>query len=211
MCDKVKYLGIHLQKDLEWNIHINNLSAKLNRAIGILSKIRHYVPKYLLRTIYYALFNSHLIYACQIWGQKESIVRKLLSIQNKALRIINFKPYDHPVDTIYHSNKILKITDYIKLLNCMFVKEVLSEHSLSNFQGTFKRVNNRHQHRTRHSTKNSIILKQSQTQYGIESIEYQAASSWNRLQNVVNIDLLQETYHKSKDTITAHFLNTYNS
>ena len=208
--NKVKYLGIILQEHLEWNIHINNLSNKLNRAIGLLSKIRHYVPKFLLRTIYYALFNSHLIYACQVWGQKETIVRKLLTIQNKALRIINFKPFDHPADPLYHSNKILKITDYIKLLNCMFVKDVLSGNCLSNFEGTFKLATNIHQHRTRHSTNNAVTLKHSQTQiYGIQSIEHQAATSWNALQNAINMDLLRESSHKSKDALMAHFINRY--
>ena len=99
--------------------------------------------KFPLRTLYYALFNSHLIYACQIWGQKETMVRKLLQLQNQAMRIINFEPTDHPADAL-HSNIILKITDYIKLLNCMFVKNVLARDCSSNFRGTFKLANNMH-------------------------------------------------------------------
>ena len=69
----------------------------------------------------------------QIWRQKETMVRKLLQLQNKTIRIINFKPNDHPTDAHYHSNKILKFTDYIKLLNCMFVKNVLARDCLSSF------------------------------------------------------------------------------
>ena len=42
------------------------------------------------------------------------------------MRRINFKPYDKPADALFHSNKILKITDYIKLFNCIFVKNVLA-------------------------------------------------------------------------------------
>ena len=80
----------------------------------------------------------HLIYACQIWGQKEIMVRKLLQLQNTAMRLINFKLNDHPADALYHSNKILKVTDYIKLLSCLFVKNILARHCLSNFQGTFR-------------------------------------------------------------------------
>ena len=59
-------------------------------------------------------------------GQIETMVRKLLQLQNKAMRIISFKPNDHPADGHYHSNKILKIMDYIKLLTCMFVKKCIS-------------------------------------------------------------------------------------
>ena len=43
-----------------------NYTLVLNRAIGILSKIRHYVPKFILNTLRYTMFHSHLIYSCQI-------------------------------------------------------------------------------------------------------------------------------------------------
>ena len=31
------------------------------------------------------------------------------------MRIINFKTNDHPADALYHGNKILKITDLLKI------------------------------------------------------------------------------------------------
>ena len=63
---------------------------------------------------------------------------------------------------------LLKITDHIKLLNCIFVKNVLPRHCLSNLQGDSRLANNIRQHSTRHVANNSVILKQSQTQfYGI--------------------------------------------
>ena len=41
----VKYLGLHLHKNLSWNVHINQLSKKLSRSNGILSKLRHVIPQ----------------------------------------------------------------------------------------------------------------------------------------------------------------------
>ena len=41
--NNVKYLGIHMEQHLDWNVHIMNVIPKLNRAIDILSKIQHYV------------------------------------------------------------------------------------------------------------------------------------------------------------------------
>ena len=38
-CSKVRCLGVILEEHLDWNLHINSLKHKLNRAIGILSKI----------------------------------------------------------------------------------------------------------------------------------------------------------------------------
>ena len=63
-----------------------------------------------------------MIYTCQVWGQNEAKIEHISELQDKALRIINFKPKSYPVSELYKSNEILKLTDYIKLLNCMFVK-----------------------------------------------------------------------------------------
>ena len=77
----VKYLGIFLNDSLPWDTYLNTLIPKLNSAIGLLAKVRHYIPKYLLKVLYYSLFNSHLIYASQIWGESKcDRFRKLVEI-----------------------------------------------------------------------------------------------------------------------------------
>ena len=112
----VKYLGVHLNNSLTWEIHFKNLQTKLNRAIGLLSKIRHYTPKSFLKTIYFSLFNSHLIYACQIWGQsKTKLFQEIEKLQEKAIRIISFLPKGASVKDAYSTLKILKIRDFISL------------------------------------------------------------------------------------------------
>ena len=127
----VKYLGIHLTHTFTWNTYLLELISKLNRAVGLLSKIRHYVPKPLLETIYYSPFNSHLIYACQTWGQsKTEHFDEIQSLQNKALRIINSLPNTVPVSKIYKTSKILKLFDYISLQNALPVKNCFEKQLL---------------------------------------------------------------------------------
>ena len=81
----VKYLGVYINNSLTWETHFKNLIPKLDRVIGLLSKVKHYTPKFLLKTIYYSLFNSHLIYGSQIWGQtKTNLFLEVVKLQNKA-------------------------------------------------------------------------------------------------------------------------------
>ena len=94
------YLGVLLHENLQWQIHIDSLITRLSRAIGLLSKIRYYVPKYLLRAIYFSMFNSHMIYTCQVWEQNEAKIKQISGLQDKALRIKNFKPKNHPVSEL---------------------------------------------------------------------------------------------------------------
>ena len=41
--EQVKYLCIFIDKYLSWNFHLSQVSQKLSRANGILSKIQYYV------------------------------------------------------------------------------------------------------------------------------------------------------------------------
>ena len=65
----VKYLGIHIDHNLSWDCHIKEMNAKLSRTNGILSKLRHYVPKKnTMLSVYYALFYSHMTYGSIVWS-----------------------------------------------------------------------------------------------------------------------------------------------
>ena len=84
---------------------------------------------HLLRTIYYSIFNSHLIYACEIWGQNQNSLRftKVTKLQNKELKVINFQSSDLPTGPLYQRNKVLKIADFISYKNALFVRNTLKK------------------------------------------------------------------------------------
>ena len=67
--DSVKYLSIYLDEHLNGSAHVNILLPKLRRNNGMLSKIRHYTSAEQMKSIYHAIFSSHMTYGCQIWGQ----------------------------------------------------------------------------------------------------------------------------------------------
>ena len=153
----MKYLGIQLNDSLTWKTHLISLLPKLNRAIGLLSKICYYTPKYLHKTIYYSLFNCHLIYACQVWGHEKSApFRKIENLQDKALRIINFLPNNCPLSGTYEKLNILKLCDFIRLQNVLFVKKCLEGEIPSPFKNFFEKSQVIHETRT--SIKNCVTV-----------------------------------------------------
>ena len=207
-CSKVRYLGVVLEELLYWNLHINSLKCKLHRAIGILTKIRHYVPNFLLN--YYTILHSHLIYSCQIRGQNNTVLRKLKPLQNKALRIINFKNNEYNVNELYKTNEILIIADYIKLLNCLFVRDVIAQSTIPPLQETFIQMRDTHQHNTRHATQNTVTLNQYKTAfYSTHSIKHQSALIWNQVNNEAPSDPLQKSRSEIREYITDKLINSY--
>ena len=51
----VKYLGVEFDSNLTWKPHISQLSLKLSKTVGVLSKIKYFVNSDVLVMLYYAL------------------------------------------------------------------------------------------------------------------------------------------------------------
>ena len=62
----VKHLGLLLDENLHLNEQISQVKVKLNRAVGILSKLRHNVNLDALKIISQSLFNSHILCGCEV-------------------------------------------------------------------------------------------------------------------------------------------------
>ena len=211
---QVRYLGVILQDDMQWDAHITNLEKKLSRSIGLLSKIRHYVPMHLLRTIYYSIFNSHLIYACEIWGQNQNSLRftKVTKLQNKALKVINFQSSDSPTGPLYQRNKVLKIADFISYKNALFVRNTLKKENPQVFHEMFVMLNQNHTYNTRAATYHFLDIPQvKSTHFGQYSVKFQASETWNNLQRTQNLDLLTSEPSEFKKALLDAYLTKYSN
>ena len=160
----LKYLGIKLDENLTFLPHINDLSIKLSRSNGMLSKIRHYVTYETLLSIYHTIFHSHLRYACQIWGLRSpDSLSKISSLQNKAMRIIHFQSRFANTNLFYLLSKTLKIADQIKTLNCIFVWEQQHSKLPLTFNKFFTLTKETHYHGLRSVSTNNLFVPPSRT------------------------------------------------
>ena len=203
----VKYLGILIDCHLNWHIHTNDLSTRLSRAIGMLSKIRHYVKFETLRMSYYGIFSSILLYGSQIWGQiSNQGIRKLQTLQNKALRVLTFKPARTSAGPLFKDCKILKLADNIKLQNFLFAYDNLKNNLPSTLQNSFTTVDNVHLHETRSVTYKQYKVPTVRTQvYGVNSIKFKSVSFWNYM----NKRFYESQLHKEKRTFCKCFTTKF--
>ena len=51
-----------------WKTHIDTIGSKLAEFSGVLNKLKHYLPEYVLRTLYCSMVQSRLIYGILAWG-----------------------------------------------------------------------------------------------------------------------------------------------
>ena len=208
----VKYLGILIDANLNWSYQTEVLSAKLSRAIGMLSKIRHYVPINTLHSIYYGIFSSIMTYGSQIWGQvRNRHISRIETLQNKAIRIINFAPYNGASNPLYKQSKILKFSDHIKLQNFLYVLDNINKKTPIVLQDSFQLVRNTHSYPTRGSYNNKVVIPKANTRiYGIGSIRFQSAQFWNYMVNQFsNLKLNLQSRAACKKKILNYLLEKY--
>ena len=80
------FLGMNFNENLSWKPHIDNICNKISRSIGILNKLKHYIPLHIRINIYNSLILPYINYGILLWGNNHEKVTKL---QKKAMRIIN--------------------------------------------------------------------------------------------------------------------------
>ena len=171
----VKYLGVLIDQHLSWKYQVNELSTKLSRTIGMLSKIRHYVDIKTSIMIYHGIFSSILNYGSQIWGQSNSIQSKIEKIQNKAMRTLNFESKHFPVNSLC---KILKFRDNIKLYNILFVHDCLKGNVPYSLRNSFTLVRNIHSYPTRFRINNQLQVPTVRTKLnGIDRIKFKSVQA----------------------------------
>ena len=207
----IKYLGIYLDETLNGRIHNEVLTKKLKRANGMLCKARHYINLDDLKTLYYAIFSSHLIYGCQIWGQHiNTFNKKAFKLQNRALRIISFADFGAEINPLYTNLKIIKLSHQIEMQNCLFVHDALKKVSPVCFHEYFKQTHQIHSIITKSSSLGCLYVTKTNTvRYGLNSITRTCISDWNRISEKLNTDLTSLSRLKLKYDIKSHFLQSY--
>ena len=79
----VTNLVIKIDQNLNWKDHINDIAVKLNRANALLFKTRNFVNITILKTIYFAIFDSHINYANLVWAQNSNAMSRILTLQKR--------------------------------------------------------------------------------------------------------------------------------
>ena len=113
-----KYLGLLIDENLSFHNHIENVISKL--------RIRHYVPFTILRSIYLSLFQPHIHYGLQIWGQNLCPRSRINRLQRIAVRLITFSVFNAPSKPMFVLAKIPTVSEYVFKLNILLAHDILN-------------------------------------------------------------------------------------
>jgi len=108
--ESTKFLGVHIDQHMTWKVHINQITAKIAKNVGILTRIAYILPKEIRINLYYTLIYPYLTYCNLIWASTyESRLHKLVILQKRAVRIIaGIRKWEHTGPS-FSEFKLLKI------------------------------------------------------------------------------------------------------
>ena len=135
----LKYLWVIIDSTLNWKDHVHQVSKKIAISIGILSKLRHYVDVRILTNLYYSIVYPFLTYAVIIWGNTyASTIKPLVTLQKKAIRIINFTNFQAHTNHLFFYHKILKFHDIVTFSTALFMYDYYHGKYQSSFMICFQ-------------------------------------------------------------------------
>ena len=151
--NRVKFLGVLLDESLTWRPHLIEVSRKLTRSVGILYKLRHYVPLDTLISIYYALFYPFLTYGIVVWGATyENLLKPVLTAQKKVIRAITFSEQTAHSSSLFSDLKVLKLGDIYQLYISSIVFGCHKDIAPAHFRDFFIPISSIHSYNTRGAT-----------------------------------------------------------
>ena len=178
--DNFNFLGITINKHLNWTKHMDILSAKIAKTVGILNTLKHVLPINILKMIYNSLILCHLNqnYGILLWGAQHNANDKLHKLQKKAIRIITSSNFLAHYEPIFKQLHLLKSYDIYKCQLLKFLFKLVNKQLPTYFnQLPFPFNNQLHHHETR-GCKRAFVPRVNH-EFSKRNIRYIAAVTYN--------------------------------
>ena len=156
-----KYLGIIMDSNLNLKNHVHQISAKVSKCIGILSKLRYYLDRTILKQLYYAFLYPYLTYGLVVWGNTyHTNIYPIIILQKRAIRIMTHSKFDDHTSPLFKSLNILKFTDLLFFHNALLMYQYHEKSLPPIFDDFFKPIYRIHSHNTRLASRSSLHIPQ---------------------------------------------------
>ena len=203
--DEFNFLGFLIDKHLTWKNHINFISKKISKSIGMMCRLKHFLPKHILLTIYNSLILPHINYGILLWGYKAD---KLSNLQKKAVRIISDTKYNAHTDPLFKTLKILKASHLCALHELKFCfkleNNILPDYFKENFF-----IKNRSVHRYNTRNLNQYQLPKIKHSFAKNCVRYRIPLIFNNsIPEIIN-KIYTHSYNGFTLYIKKYYLDTY--
>jgi len=104
-------LGVRIDDNLNWKDHTHQISLKVSKSLGILTRVKNVFHTDVLRTLYFTLIQPYFYYCTILWGGASKFaLSRLIVLQKRALRIITHSNYRAHTFPLFLQTNILPLS-----------------------------------------------------------------------------------------------------
>ena len=175
-----KFLGVLIDENLTWKKHIDCISKTLSRNIGIMNKLKHFIPERILYSLYCTFVLPYLNYGILIWGNTcKTYLDKLIKLQKWAVRVISNSHYRSHANPLFQKYNILNVEDMHSLELGVFMYKYSINDLPYTFHNYFSKRSDIHDYQTRF--KDDLNLTNNKKVFSDQSIRTSGPILWNSL------------------------------
>ena len=186
----VKYLGMIIDT-LDWSSHVQLIKSKLLYDCNMFFKICKFVPRDVLRLLYFCFVHCHLRCCAISWGTaNNSVLQPFSVLQNNLLRIMTCSKYRCHITSLCKNLKILKLNSIYQFDLAKFMHKFHHGKLPEIYKEYFQETSSVHSYQTRFANMENYFIHWVSCNSGKKSISYRGASLWNKVEQNLKAVLL---------------------
>ena len=170
-----KYLGVLIDSNISCRYHIDHISSKISKGVGIIARLRHFVLTNTLIRIYRSLIEPYISYAANCY------LNKVLILQKRALRLIYFSDCRAHAIPLFLSSSILPLNLLFFKYMAILMHDVANHCAPSKITDLFIHSDLIHSHYTRFSAAGNCHIQGSRINQQLLSFSRTGTRIWNKI------------------------------
>lgn len=173
--NEFKFLRVILDSNLKYTNHVSYIKRKLSYGIRILIKARPCFSLSTLISLYHAFILSHITYCIASWGNTyHTRTTPLQHVQNQAIWIIIYKPYNSNDAQLLKANRLLSTRNLFKYSLSILMHQSVRKLMPPIIFNPEALINN---NSTWFASNNNFLLPKVNSNYGKHTASFAAASN----------------------------------
>ena len=191
-----------IDSHLSWRYHIDYISSKISKGVGITARLRHFVPTSTLLKLYRSLIEPYISYGLTAWGQAaNSNLNKVLILQKQALQLMYFSDSRAHAIPLFVRSGVLPLNMLYFKYTAILMHDITNNHAPSKISELFIRSDQLHSYYTRFSAAGNFHIQRSRLNQLLLSFSRSGARIWNK----IPLSYASKTKHLSSINYTNYY------
>ena len=175
-----KFLGIYIDDRLTFRDHVNKICAKMSKRVGVMRRLRVFLPRDILKQLFYTFIYSRFTYGITCYGSAYlNQIQRIKKVINRSLKLV----FNSTVLTpeLLKREKVLDFDMAYKYFCLIKMYKILRLNNHESLASNIESFQTHHAHDTRAVSHNVLTLPLFRLTKCQNSFVYRGIKFWNSI------------------------------